>query len=114
MVAFEHIEKGLANYIDTNIMNQFPENGWKKIVIAAAISIGVKKYVNILKENETLHTIGLISPEGAEIDMYAEHLKKEIPDSGMVIDLPLLGELIMHRTDIDEVLKHIHKAERGF
>ena len=114
MVAYEHIEKGIANYIDTNIMNQFPENGWKKIVIAAAVSIGIKKYVDILKENSTLQMIGLVSPEGAEVDMYGEHLKKKIPDSGMMIDIPLLGELIMHRSDVDEVLKHIHKFERGF
>ena len=114
MVAFDHIEKGAASYIDSNIMNQFPENGWKKIVIAAAVGIGIKKYVNILKENETLRTIGLVSEDGAEIDMYAEHLKKEIPNSGMVIDIPLLGELIMHKPDIDEVLNHIHKAERGY
>lgn len=114
MVAYEHIEKGVANYIDTNIMNQFPDNGWKKIVIAAAVSIGVKKYVNILKENETLQMIGLVAPDGAEVDMYGEYLKKQIPESGMSIDIPLLGELIMHRHDVDEVLKHIHKFERGF
>ena len=114
MVAFEHIEKGVANYIDSNIMNQFPEGGWKRIVIAAAVGIGIKKYMGILKDNSTLHTIGLVTPEGAEIEMYAESLKAEIPGSGMVIDIPLLGELVMHPADIDEVLKHIHKAERGY
>jgi hypothetical protein len=46
--------------------------------------------------------------------MYGEHLKKQIPESGMSIDIPMLGELIMHRHDVDEVLKHIHKFERGF
>lgn len=114
MIAYDYIEKGIASYIDSNIMNQFPETGWKRIAIAAAVGIGIKKYINILKENEMLHTIGLISPDGAEIEMYAEHIKKEIPAAGMVIELPMLGEIIMHESDIDEVLKHIHKAERGF
>jgi hypothetical protein len=114
MVEYDHIEKGLANYIDSNIMTQFPENGWKRIVIAAAVGIGIKKYIGVLKDNKMLHTIGLITSEGADIETYAEHLKKEIPSAGMVIELPLLGELIMHESDIDEVLKHIHKAERGF
>ena len=114
MVAFEHIERGLASYIDANIMNNFPENGWKKVVIGAAIGIGMKKYMDILKGSEALRTIGIIGPDGAEIDMYAEHLKKEIPASGITINLPMLGELIMHESDVDEVLKYIHNAERGY
>jgi hypothetical protein len=114
MIDFEHIEKGVASYIDSNIMNQFPETGWKRIVVAAAVGIGIKKYVNILKENELLNKIGLVTPDGAEIEMYAEQLKKEIPSAGMEVELPLLGELILHESDVDEVLKHIHKAERGF
>lgn len=114
MIAYEHIKKGLADYIDNNIMSNFPQTGWKRVAVGAAVSIGIDRYVDILKENTMLKTIELVKPEGAEIEMYAEHLKKDMPPTGMVIDLPLLGELTMHNSDIDDVINCMHKAARGY
>lgn len=114
MIPISTIEKGVANYIDTEVMQKFPNGTWQKVAIGALIGIAVHKYAQILKDNHALQTIGIVEGDKADIEAYAEHIKKNMPDKGVTIEVPMLGEVILKANDIDDILAYISKAERGF
>lgn len=114
MIPISTIEKGIANYIDTEVMQKFPHGTWQKVTIGALVGIAVHKYAHILKENRALQTIGIVEGDKADIEAYAAHLKKYMPDTGVTIEVPMLGEVILKANDIDDILVYISKAERGY
>ena len=41
MVSIDRVSKGIANYMDTELMAKLPANGWERVVIGAAIGIAL-------------------------------------------------------------------------
>lgn len=114
MKSIHHIERGIANYIDDEVMAKFPNGTWQKVAISSLVAIAVHKYAKLLAENRALQTMGIVEGDMADVEAYAEQLKKSMPDAGVSIDVPMLGEVILKAPDVDEILNYIAKAERGY
>lgn len=114
MKSIHHIEKGIANYIDNEIMAKFPSGTWQKVAISSLVAIAVHKYANVLAENRALQTMGIVEGDMADIEAYAEEIKKTMPGTGVKIDVPMLGEIILTAPDVDVIVNYINQAERGY
>lgn len=114
MTPITYIEKGIANYIDQEVLSKFPSGTWQKVAIGSVVALAIHKYANALTGNKFLRSIELVDDHGADIVAYAEHLKKTMPEAGVTIEIPMLGEVILKASDVDDILGYINKAERGY
>lgn len=114
MIPISTIEEGVANYIDNEVMAKFPHGTWQKVAISSLVGMAVHKYVHILQENRALQTIGIVEGDKADIEAYATQLKKFMPEAGVSIEVPMLGEVILKSNDVDDILMYISKAERSY
>ena len=107
MVSINEIEKGIAAYLDSEIMPQLPKEGFEKVLAGTALSLFIRRSGKILdsyKNNKAVLMLGLMDEEGnVDIDILAEELKKNIPNEGMKIDIPLIGKMTFHKSDVDKL-----------
>lgn len=114
MKSIHYIERGIANYIDNEVMAKFPNGTWQKVAISSIVAIAVHKYAKVLAENRALQTMGIVEGDMADVEAYAEQLKKSMPGGGVTIDVPMLGEITLTAPDVDVIVNYINQAERGY
>lgn len=113
MTPIKQIEKGIANYIDNEVMAKFPHGTWQKVAISAAVAIAIRSYVGKLADNKALKDIGIVEGDSADIEAYAKEVKRNMPESGVSINIPMLGEVILTAPDIDSILEYVSAAGRS-
>lgn len=111
MVTIEQIEQGVASYLDAELMPNFPADGLQKVLAGTALSIAIRKGGNLmigLKDNPTIKMLEIMDDQGnIDIDMIKDEFKKNVPDSGFVVELPIFGKMTFHKSDVDTLYKHI-------
>jgi hypothetical protein len=116
MVSIESIERGLAKYIDTQIMPAIKTDGIKGFGIGVAASLLVKRGGNLLRtyaQNPMLQQMGLVTADGAvDLDALRDAAKENIPAQGMAIDLPAGISLRITSTDVDDMYRTIREEAR--
>lgn len=113
MVSIESVERGLARYLDEDVLPSLPRDGIKGFGIGMAASLLVKRGGNILRayaSNPYLQQMGLITPDGAvDVDAIREAAKANIPPTGLAVDLPAGICLRVKAEDIDRIYEAIRK-----
>lgn len=112
MVTISKLETGIVKYLDDEVMNKLPSNGFEKIITGTALSLMLRKMsskFDILKENQYIKMMDVISDDGLiDVELIAEELKKHIPSgTGIKIDIPLVGTMTFHKPDVDCLLGYI-------
>jgi hypothetical protein len=113
MVSIESVERGLARYIDKEIMPAIKTDGVKGFAIGTAASLLVKRGGNLLRayaQNPMLQQMGLVTADGAiDLDAIRDAAKQNIPQSGMAVDLPMGISLRINTADVDSLYKAIRE-----
>jgi hypothetical protein len=116
MVSIESIERGLAKYIDTQIMPAIKTDGIKGFGIGVAASLLVKRGGNLLRtyaQNPMLQQMGLVTADGAvDLEALRDAAKENIPAQGMAIDLPAGISIRITNTDVDDLYRAIREEAR--
>lgn len=116
MVSIENIERGVAKYIDTQILPAIKADGIKGFGIGVAASVLVKRGGNLLREyarNPMLQQLGIVSPDGSvDLDLLREAAKENMPAHGMAIDLPMGISLRVNNADIDSIYDAIREEAK--
>lgn len=111
MVSVNQIEQGIASFLDTEFMPNLPQNGIQKVMAGTAISLIIKRSGNIVREftnNSFVKMLGIMDEEGnMDIDILRSELKANMPETGVVMDLPMIGTLTFHKGDVDTLYNHI-------
>lgn len=111
MVSISNIEKGVANYLDNELMGQLPQNGFQRVVAGTAISLAIRKSGSIvagLKDNSFVKMLEIMDDNGnIDIDVLKDEVKKNIPDSGVKADFPMIGVITFHKNDVDRLYDYI-------
>lgn len=111
MVSIEKIEKGVAAYLDSELMPKLPANGVQKVLAGTAISLLIKRSGTIVesyKDNQVVQMLGIMDADGnVDVDVLAEELKKNIPTDGVKVDVPVIGALTFRKDDVDKLHKLI-------
>ena len=114
MVNANQIEKGVAAYLDEEVMPQVHLEPWKKAVLGTGASVAIKRVGNVLeniKGNQALSALGVVDQEGnVDIDIVSTEFKKQIPTEGLKVKIPLLGEITFHESDVDMLYRKITGA----
>lgn len=111
MVTIDKIEKGVAAYLDSELMPQLPETGIQKVIVGAAMSILIRRFGTILesyKDNQLVKALGVMDSDGGvDIDILAEELKNNMPKEGVKVDVPVIGAITFKKSDIDKLYEYI-------
>lgn len=111
MVSIDKIEKGVANYLDAELMPQLQSNGIEKVIIGTAASLLIRKSGDIItgyKDNKLVKMLGIMDDNGnVDVETLAEELKKNISKDGFTVDIPIIGTLTFHKEDVDKLCDYI-------
>ena len=114
MISTEQIKRGLAAYIDNEILPNIPSGSLKKVLVGTALTLYITNIEKIIKgqDNAFISAMGLIDESGTvDMDRLSEALKRNIPESGTTISINALGmnigSMILHRSDVDAIHRYI-------
>lgn len=117
MVSYNQIEKGLAAWLDGELLPMMPLGGQydplKKVAVATGALYMLKNGRRMVdKYMPQLVQIGFADEGGAfDLDGIKDILKAQIPDSGLRVPLPIVNELTFYKPDIDNIYSYIMGAK---
>lgn len=115
MVTRGQITRGLANFVDAEILPSIPGGTLKRTIIGTGVGLylgNLEHTLEAISKNAYVVALGVTDEHGnVDIDKLAEELKKNMPPEGVKIDLDImgihLGDMTLHRSDIDVLRSHI-------
>ena len=110
MVSVENVKLGINKFIDKNIISGYNGSGWQRVVVPAVVSMAVNSYADKLINSELVSSLGIIKDGMVELDVLASEIKKRISDSGMVVEISMLGSATFYRADVDELMRMIKEG----
>ena len=118
MVNVGQIKRGLANFVDAEILPKIPAGTLKRTLIGAGIGLylsNLEKALSGASRSGYVAALGIIDEAGnVDIDRLADEIKRNMPPEGMRIDLDImgfhLGDMTLHQSDIENLRVHIVNA----
>lgn len=115
MVHKSSLIPGLSRFIDENVLVHYPATSMKRIMMAGAVSLYIKKnegIVDTLTSNPLFTNLGVIHDNGMiDIDTIKDVLKSEINKAGfMRLSIPIIGDIDFTSEDIDALYKYIQES----
>ena len=118
MVNVGQIKRGLANFVDVEILPKIPAGTLKRTLIGAGIGLylsNLEKLLTGATKSAYITALGVIDEHGnVDIDRLAEEIKRNMTPEGMRIDLDImgfhLGDMTLHQSDIENLRVHIVNA----
>lgn len=111
MVTVEQIQKGVASYLDAELMPNLHQEGLQKVLAGTAIGLAIKRSGSMIHgftESPFIKMLGIVDEEGnIDIDVLKDELKENITEKGFNVDIPMLGTMTFHKEDVDKLHKHI-------
>ena len=115
MVSIAQVESGLTRWMDTELMPKIPTDGsYAGLKKAAAVAVAlyaikrIRSALTSLTESDFLNTIGATTKEGhLDVEGFAEEMRKQIPEEGIKVSVPMIGDMTFYRGDIDDMLRYI-------
>lgn len=115
MVSLNQVEAGIARYIDAEIAPKIPVMGQygqiKKVTFLTGAMYLVKHSRGLVEDflnGSMSNSIGLSDREGnVDLEGVIEAIKQNIPDSGLKMQLPMVGEVVFYKQDADVLRRYI-------
>lgn len=115
MVHIESVKKGFATYLDEELM-PLVDTPLKKFGAGIALSLILGKFehfVHSLKEVWIIDMSGLIEKDMLDIDLLKEAVCDNIPESGITLPMPIIGDVKIKKADIHKLYQMIMHYEEG-
>lgn len=107
MVTMECVAKGVAKYLDAEIMSQYPDGSVQKVLVGTGLALMIRKtekFAESLKENPMIQALDVIDADGnVDIDILKDALKANIPETGVVYENKMIGKMTFMKTDVDKL-----------
>lgn len=115
MVHKSSIIPGISKFIDESILVHYPATSMKRILMAGAVSLYIKKnegIVDTLTSNPLFNGLGVMHDNGMiDIEPIRDILKAEINKVGfMRLTLPVVGDIDFTVEDIDALYRYINES----
>ena len=110
-VVFDDIEKGIANYLDKEFLNQYESTSFQRAMLGVAISLFLNKKSQEIKNmisNGLGKTMGISDDDGMiDIDLLKDTIKQQITEEGIKYKNPYIGTITFHKDDVDVLYKYV-------
>lgn len=108
MVDYKTFMERLQVYIEHELVPTV--TGWQKWIFGMGAGILMQKADKVyasIKDNKILHTLDLIDGDNIDVDLLYNELIKQANKGPVTIEIPLLGNLTLHRQDVDTLYNYI-------
>lgn len=116
MVSIECIERGVAAYVDKELLPKLDTGSAKGFGLGFAASLLIKRGGGVLREYAKLpilQQLGLVSQDGAvDIDELQKTALERMPKGGLPIDLPLGIRIRVTDADLNSLCDYIRQEAR--
>ena len=104
MTSLDAVKSGLSAYAEREIINKMQASDAKRILVGSAIALAINRadtLVNKASENPIVSALGVVG-DGCSIDLDAlcAAALPQMPDCGIKVQVPILGELTFYSADI--------------
>lgn len=110
-VTVDNIANGLSTFIEKEVIPEFNLPSWQRIIVGTAIGLCIKKKANLYKKfikDGTFTMAGVVNEFGnVNLDDLITEVKKNIPNEGLTVKLPILGNKTFTSDDIDKIYLYI-------
>ena len=118
MVNIGQIKRGLANFVDREILNKIPGGTLKKTAVGTMMWLYIYNAVRLLStdsHNPFISALGIVDADGnIDVNVLADALKQNVPESGRRIDIDVLGfhlgDMTLRPADVDLLRSYILNA----
>jgi hypothetical protein len=111
MASLQQIESGIAAYLDSELMTKLPQDGFQKVIAGTAISLAIRKSSTIFNDvlnSSFVKMLDIVDESGdVDIDILKEELKKNMPETGVKAEFPMIGKMTFHKSDVDKLYTYI-------
>ena len=115
MVSMNQIETGVSRWLERELMPKLPTGGQydgiKKAATVALALYAIKRgraALDSLTQNSFLGTIGAVDREGnVDLEGFVEEIKKQVPENGLKVSVPMVGDMTFYRSDLDDLMRYI-------
>lgn len=109
MINISQIKSGLAKYVDCELLPNM--QGLNKAIFATGATILFNKLDSVIdkyRTNDILKTLEIFDTEGnVNIELIATEFAKNIPSTGLALDFPILGQLVLYPADVETMHRYI-------
>ena len=113
MYSIDVIERGLARYVDEAFLPTLQRDSIKGYALGIGASLLAKRGGALLREyakTPALQQLGLVSADGAvDLDALRDAARQNMPQTGLVIDLPMGVTVRLNAQDIDKLYDTIKR-----
>lgn len=110
-VTVDNIANGLSIFIEKEVIPEFNLPSWQRIIVGTAIGLCIKKKANLAKKfikDGTFTMAGVVDEFGSiNLDDLIAEVEKNIPDDGLTVKLPILGNKTFTSDDIGKAYLYI-------
>lgn len=115
MVTINQIEAGAVKYIDAEIAPKIPvnvPNGQpKKAVFLAGAAYAIHKNIRQYAAHPMLAQLGAVDESGGvDLDGILDAARNAVPDTGLKVSVPILGDLTFYGEDLERLAAYIKEA----
>ena len=118
MVNVDQVKRGLANFVDSEILPKLPAGSLKRMLIGAGIGLyiaNLEKALTGATKSPYIAALGIVDEAGnIDIDRLAAEVKKNMTPEGVRIDLDImgfhLGDMTLNHNDVERLRVHIVNA----
>lgn len=111
VVDINQIEMGIAKYLDAELLPQLPREGAKGFGIQVMATLATKRMGALVRsyaDLPLLKTMGIVDANGGiDAPGLYEAAAKSMPDTGISVDVPVVGKLTFYKADLDKLYKYI-------
>lgn len=112
--SIDQIKKGVAAYLDTEMMPLI-DNGFKRVMVGAAASIAITKYADLipaLRENKYVAALEVIDEDNnVDVETLYQAVQGQMPTDGFTVDIPVVGTMRFKPMDIEKLYKTIQSVK---
>lgn len=113
MVSIDSVERGMAAYLDNELLTKIDTSGIKGFGLGMAATLLIKRGGRLLREYAKmpiLKQLGLVSQDGSvDLEALQEAAVSRIPQGGLPIDLPMGICLRVSEADVSALCEYIRR-----
>ena len=105
MVSVSKVERGIATYLDREMMPKIDADGLQGFGTGIMMGLVVKRagsIINGYKDNSIAQALGIFDKKGnIDVDVLREVLKENISENGRKMTFPIVGSFTFYKGDVD-------------
>ncbi len=111
MVTVEQVQRGCARYLEGEFLAKI--SGWKRWAFGAGAAMvldGLPDIVNQYRENAIVSSLGILTPDGIDLDRVYPYLRAQAEKGDVTFDLPIVGAVTLNAGDVEKLYRCIQEG----